>query len=154
MAGGRPTIYTLELAALICDRVAVCTTGLDALCKQYDDLPSPDTIYQWRHKHKEFSESYLNARLNQAHLLAERIKDIAEETREYIYDDPKTGALCIDSGIVAMQKMRIASNTWLASRIAPKIYGDKQQTEHSVSDSTKEVANRVADINKANEKDY
>lgn len=152
-AGGRPTIYTPELAALICERVSVCVIGLEALCKQYDDMPSHDTIYQWRHKYKQFSEDYLTARLNQAHLLAEQTKDISEETLNYIYTDPRSGAECVDSGIVAMQKMRISSNTWLAARILPKNYGDKQHTEHTISDSTKEVIDRVVDINKECEKE-
>lgn len=131
MPAGRPTIYTPELANLICDRVASCITGLNELCKAYDDMPSPDTIYQWRHRYKEFSESYLRAREHQAHFLAEQVKDIAEETKDYIFED-KEGALRIDSGIVALQKFRMTANTWLASRIKPSIYGDKQHVETTV----------------------
>ncbi len=121
----------------------------------YDDMPTPDTINQWRHKYDDFSELYLTARRKQAHLLAEQNKDIAEETHQYIYEDPKTGATCIDSGIIAMQNMRIKANTWLASRISPKDYADRQQAEVVGSDANVEqIAQRVAEINKQSEKDY
>ncbi len=154
MAGGRPTIYTPELVDYILSKIETCDTGLRKLCSGDDRMPNYDTILEWRSKHEQFSERYLNSRRKQAHILSEQTKDIAEETINYAYEDPKTGAICIDSGIVAMQKMRISTNTWLASRINPKEYGDKQQTEHSVSDSTKEVVKRVADINKEAEKEY
>lgn len=38
-------------------------------------------------------------------ILFESAIDIADETRDYEYLDPKTGATCIDSGIVACAKV-------------------------------------------------
>ena len=152
---GRPTLYTPELAQLILDRISTCKVGLAQLCAMHDDMPCMDTIYEWRAKNESFSEQYLSYRKKQAHFLAEHTKDIAEETQQYLYEDPRTGATCIDSGIIAMQNMRIKTNTWLASRINPKEYGDKQQPEVTASAvSVNEIAARVAEINKAGEKDY
>lgn len=134
MAMGRPTKYTPELAQLILDRISTCKIGLNKLCKMYDDMPNPDTIYEWRHKYDDFSERYLNSRRKQAHFLAEQTKDIAEETLDYVFEDEK-GAMRIDSGIVAMQKFRMTANTWLASRINPKEYGDKQVIEQTTTEN-------------------
>lgn len=152
---GRPTIYTEELAQLICERVASCTTGLSILCKTYDDLPSPDTIYQWRHKNKDFSERYLKARRCQSHFLAEQVKDIAEETRDYIYEDEK-GARKIDAGIVALQKFRMNANTWLASRIDPENYGERviNENKNENAGNIEDIAKRVSEINKEKEQAF
>ena len=128
---GRPSKYTPELAQLILDRISTCTVGLNKLCKMFDDMPNPDTIYEWRHKYDDFSERYLNSRRKQAHFLAEQTKDIAEQTLDFVFEDEK-GATRIDSGIVAMQKFRMTANTWLASRIDPANYGDKQQVETTI----------------------
>ena len=76
----------------------------------------------------------MNARRKQAHYLAEQTKDIAEETMNYIFEDEK-GAARIDSGIVAMQKFRMTANTWLAARVNPKEYGEKQLVEHTTSEN-------------------
>ena len=153
---GRPTHYTPEFAQLILDRISTCNVGLRNLCKMYDDMPDPDTIYQWRYKHDDFAERYLNSRRKQAHFLAEQVKDIAEETRDYMYEDEK-GAVRVDSGIVAMQKFRMTANTWLAARINPKEYGEKQLVEHTTSENESlkaELAALRAQLAEKNKSDY
>ena len=150
---GRPTIYTPELVDIIIRRIETCTVGLRKLCSMYDDMPDCDTLNSWRCKHEDFSELYLAARKKQAHFLAEQVKEIAEDTEKYIYEDPKSGALCIDAGIISMQKMRIQANTWLASRVDPKNYGDRSITEHTTTESVTDVKSRMDEVKKA-EKEF
>jgi hypothetical protein len=120
----------------------------------YPDLPRPQTINAWRREKLEFSSRYAQAKMEQAELLAESIDDIAVNLDKHYYVDQATGVSKIDTGMVAHARLMIDTRKWLASKLAPKIYGDKIQAEHNVSNSTKEVANRVADINKANEKAF
>jgi|DEB19_MinimDraft_2_1074335.scaffolds.fasta_scaffold94631_2 hypothetical protein len=135
MPAGRPTKYAPELIERILEAVSTHQCGLVKLCHMYDWMPNADTIIAWRAKYDEFSERYLLARKKQAHLLADRCNELAEEINDFIYEDPKTGAQCIDGGIVAMQKLKISSKTWLASRIEPKIYGDKQVIENVTTEN-------------------
>lgn len=154
MAAGRPTDYNPEMAKRICDLVATHDIGLPRLCDMFSDLPRPQTINAWRREKLEFSSKYAQAKMEQAELMAESIDDIAINLGQHAYIDPSTGVAKIDSGMVAHARLMIDTRKWLASKLAPKIYGDKLQTEHSVSDSTKEVVKRVADINKENEKAF
>lgn len=151
MAGGRPTDYTPELADRICQLVATNTCGLDELCDTYDFMPDESSVRLWRFKHVQFSLKYAQAKMFQAELLAEQIHKLSASVLTY---HDSEGNERIDSGSVALARLRVDSIKWHASKLAPKIYGDKLQTEHNINDSTKEVVKRVADINKENEKAF
>ena len=57
---GRPTIYSSELAARICDLVAERVPVVD-ICAM-DEMPGKDTLYRWKRENKEFSDQYARAR--------------------------------------------------------------------------------------------
>lgn len=151
MAGGRPTTYTPELASFVCKMIATHGCGLNKLTKMYEDFPHKSTIYGWLYEHSEFTNQYLEARRLQATVLADSMLDISEDINTF---EDKEGVERIDSGILGRSKLNYEILKWHASKMAPKIFGDKIQTEHSVSESTKEVVKRVADINKENEKAF
>jgi hypothetical protein len=116
---GRPSDYTPELAARICHEV-----GLGRLVKDVCAELGVDrgTVWRWTEAHPEFRDAYARARVEQAHAMAEDALAIADE------DVPTTehGA---DSGAVARNRLRVDARKWLVSKIAPKIYGEKQQHE-------------------------
>lgn len=122
MAGGRPTIYTPELVDLICQRVATHTCGLTPLCEMYEDMPHRDTVNEWRYRYPEFSDKYAEAKRFQAELMAEEINEIASQKHYYIDAE---GNKRVDSGFIASQRLIVDSIKWQASKLAPKIYGDK-----------------------------
>jgi hypothetical protein len=151
---GRPTIYNEELANLICERVASHGCGLNELCKKFSDMPNPDTIYSWRAKYEHFSESFLAARKIQGHALFETSLNDLAEIKDYYYDDPKTGARCVDSGIVAAQKAIAQHKLGMAAKLRPKDYGVTSVEEANNESNAKEVAEHVAKIMKESEKEY
>lgn len=127
---GRPTIYTSELADRICDLLATDTACLDEICAKNPDLPGHDSIYKWRHRHPEFAEKYLHAMHSRSHLYAEETLKIAREKSTYLDAE---GNNKIDPGYVAWQKMNVNLRQWHASKLAPKVYGDKTQVENTVT---------------------
>lgn len=129
--GGRPTLYSEELADRICEIVATHPEGLPTLCKRFDELPTSETIRVWRWSKPEFSAKYAEAKRFQAEIMAESIEDIIDETAEFIYFD-ENGIRRLDTGILGHARLRVDSRKWHASKLAPKIYGDKQQTEVTV----------------------
>ena len=141
MATGRPSLYTDELAERICELVATNEDGLTELCRQNDWLPDESTIRLWRFKHSKFSLQYIQAKQFQAELLAEGTLSIAKVKPTYHDGD---GNERVDAGHVAWQKLNINTRQWHASKLAPKIYGDKQQTESTVTvkheDSLKDLS--------------
>jgi hypothetical protein len=152
MAGGRPTKYSPEFGKLICERMAVNPVGWSTLENLYPDMPNFSTIKAWRHSIPEFSTMYLGAKASQAALLVEEIDELLPSDVRYYIDDK--GNERIDAPSAGMLIAKINNRKWMAARLAPKLYGDKQQVDISANETTKEVVKRVADINKEAEKEY
>lgn len=131
-AGGRPSSYTPEIATLICKKIATSTYGLKKLCSLNPDLPDSTTIDDWRFDHPEFSRQYFEAKRFQAELLAEETLDLCDNLSTY--EDEK-GVDRIDAGMLGKTRLQVATRQWHASKLAPKIYGDKQIIEQTTSEN-------------------
>lgn len=89
-------------------------------------------MFVWLTKHKDFVDKYACAREAQAEFYASEIIDIADETPITERPDPDGGMTrCVDSAGVQRNKLRVDTRKWIASKLLPKKYGDKQQVEHS-----------------------
>lgn len=111
MPAGRPSDYTPELAADICDRL-MAGESMVAICLG-DEYPSQTTIYRWLEENTEFRERYERARVWQAHTMADRAVEMATKGSRAI-GDPQVAAV------------QLNAIKWAASKLAPKVYGDKQ----------------------------
>lgn len=131
--GGRPTIYNEDLADFICNKISTTTLGTNKLCAMFDEFPDESTIYAWRIKHESFSKKYANAKSKQAEILAEKLIEMSDEVE--VYEDEK-GVNRIDPGMLGRQRLKIDTLKWYASKLAPKIYGEKQQTDVTVKHET------------------
>jgi hypothetical protein len=120
---GRPSIYTDELAALICKRLAE-GESLRTICSD-KDMPHIDTVCTWQHKRPDFAEQYARAREKQADFYAESIVAIADETEVITNMDGEDVVLKLDATAVARNRLRMDARKWYASKLAPKKYGDK-----------------------------
>ena len=56
--GGRPPLYTNELADEICIAILNGDKGIERLCKEHKDWPSKKTIFNWLNKNKDFQRKY------------------------------------------------------------------------------------------------
>jgi len=127
MPGGRPTDYSLELTAAICERLAV-GESLRSICRD-DAMPSMASIFLWLSKHPEFSEQYAHAREAQAESHADRIVEIADDDTI----DPNHKRIMVDA------------RKWVASKLKPKRYGDKAEVEHKGDVGLTVVVKRFTD---------
>ena len=105
---GRPSLYTPELAAEICRRLAE-GESLRAICRD-EGMPSAPAVLGWRDAEPAFAEQYAHARDLQADAIAEQALDEATKAT-----DPGLGRLAFDA------------RKWFASKVAPKRYGDRMQ---------------------------
>jgi len=119
---GRKTEYDPAIAAEICTRIS-CGESLRQICME-DGMPVHSTVYLWLLQNKQFSDNYAKAREEQADTLADEIQAIADERPQEIVDDK--GISRTDSGWVTWQKNRIDARKWVASKLKPKKYGDRQ----------------------------
>lgn len=122
---GRPSDYTEALAEEICARL--CTgESLSSVCRS-EGMPTKPTVLRWLARHDLFQTQYREAKVQATEAVAEEIFDIIDEV------PPMKADGSIDSGAVAWAKNRADARKWYLSKIAPKKYGDKIQTEHSIS---------------------
>jgi len=125
---GRPTKFNKEMADLICRKVATTTDGLRKICARSPELPTSETIREWRLDFPTFSAQYAEAKRIQADLLAEEILDISDDdTHDEMIDD--NGNVKFNSEYVQRSRLRVDSRKWIAAKLMPKVYGDKVQNE-------------------------
>jgi hypothetical protein len=119
---GRPSSYTKEKAAEICARL-VNGESLRSICRD-DNMPDVKTVYLWMSQNETFLQQYTKAKEDQADTLQEDILDIADTEPMQVVDDK--GVARIDSGHVNWMRLRIDSRKWIAAKLKPKKYGDRQ----------------------------
>jgi len=127
---GRQSMYTDELAQAICDKIAVCTDSLKDILASNPEWPCSETIYTWIYKNKQFSEMYARAKRAQAQRMVEELDQIAND--KLYYEDDK-GNKRVDSGYSQSQRLIADTRKWIACKLIPKVYGDKQQIEQTVT---------------------
>lgn len=115
---GRPTLKTPELLIELCRRIAE-GRSVASVAKD-EDMPSHPTIWRWLFEDESFRDAYARAITARAMSHADRIDDLAEATVR--------GEIPPDVARVA-----IDAKKWTASRLLPKVYGDKQQVEATVT---------------------
>lgn len=132
---GRPSIKTPELVDEICQRIAegrsVASVARD------DDMPDHKTIWRWLNADEAFGQRYARAIQARAMAHADRIADVTAGVL--------AGQIQPDAARVALDGMK-----WTASRLLPKVYGDRTQIDATVThthtlhlEALKELANRI-----------
>lgn len=116
--GGRPSIYTPELAQEICDKIR---KGLSLReIEKCEGMPSIFAIWDWLDKKEGFAKQYAQAKTEQAELLADEIVAIADE------EMPRDAQGKIDPAAVNQARLRVDARKWVAAKLLPKKYGESQ----------------------------
>jgi hypothetical protein len=130
--------YSQTIADAICERIAN-GESLRAICAD-EGMPASSTVFLWLAEHAGFSEQYARAREAQAEHLAAEIVAIADEECTTVRADKHHGAkgdesgeveVVFDATAVARNRLRVDARKWVASKLKPKVYGDKVTTEHT-----------------------
>jgi hypothetical protein len=125
---GRPKIdFTPELAEEICYAVACSNKGIKQLCKMYDHWPSHNTVYGWLASHKEFSDLYARAKRLQIEVIIDEILEIADDASNDSVINEEDGKRVIDHEHINRSRLKIDTRKWLAAKLCPRIYGDKDE---------------------------
>lgn len=122
---GRPSDYSEALVLAICDRLAT-GESLSSVCRA-EDMPAKPAVLRWLAKEEFFRTQYAQAKTAATEAVAEEVFDILDEM------PPAKADGSFDAAAVAWAKNRADARKWYLSKIAPKKYGDKIQTEHSIS---------------------
>lgn len=132
---GRPTDYNDGIAEAICLRLAE-GDSLRTICRD-DDMPCKATVLRWVARHEAFRDQYAKAKIEGAEALAEEMFDIADDASndwmERLGEKDQGAGWQINGDHIRRSQLRIDVRKWYLSKIMPKKYGEKVQTEHSGS---------------------
>lgn len=148
---GAPTAYTEHLGTYICECLIHGMSLVD-ICKM-DQMPSVKCVLTWVWKIPEFGKMYREARKTQAEHGALEIRDLADE-KPWTYVD-QGGQEHIDPAWNTWQANRIKARTWIASKLLPKVYGERlavdgnQTVKHTVDPNDIQSLNAVVERLKA-----
>lgn len=115
--------YSDKVADRICEQL-VTGMSLRKICLA-DDMPNASTVFKWLRDNEAFSKQYALAREEQAETLADEIIDIADASD----NDTKTskdGQEVPNNEWITRSRLRVDARKWVASKLKPKKYGDKQ----------------------------
>lgn len=134
--------------ATVCERIVAGELVQDVAA---DLGVHPQRVSEWALL-PEFAEVYARAREQQAHAFAEQALAVAdgvdpqtvaaleaidaEEIAADELDGPSRAAAkalvaSLRSNVIQRDRLRVDTRKWLASKLAPKHYGEKQAVEHS-----------------------
>jgi hypothetical protein len=104
----RPSKFTDQIVATICDRI-VEGESLRRICAD-DKMPAMSTVMEWLRSNDDFRGRYARAREAQAEVMDDMILEVAAGAE----DNP------------AAARVKIEAYKWRASKLAPKVYGERQ----------------------------
>jgi len=139
-AMGRTSTFTQSIADEICERIAE-GESLRAICAG-DDMPNKATVFKWLAADKAFSDQYARARECQADALADEVVYIADTPQIGTKSVSKATGLEITEGdMIEHRRLQVDARKWMAGKLAPKKYGNKQEIDLNVTDA---LAERLA----------
>ncbi len=118
MPGGRPSIYSQELADRIFTEYGK-GRSIREICEQ-DDMPDRMTLWRWRNEKPDFATALARAREANAETIEDQISDIEQRVL--------TEQVNPQAANVVLSSMR-----WRARVLHPNRYGDKAEVEHKGS---------------------
>lgn len=118
--GGRPTTYTPDLGATICERIME-GESLTTICAG-EDLPSKGQVLRWLAQQPEFRVLYRQARLMACELLADELIGIADDALgDFVLN--AAGLPVFDGQHVQRSRLRVDTRKWLLTKMLPRAYG-------------------------------
>jgi len=122
--------YSDELAQEICDAIAESHHGLRALCRQKPHWPRAAAIYDWLNIHPFFADLYARAKDKQAEGLVDEIMEIASNDDKDVYVDNE-GQPHFNNVAIQRARLKIDSIKWIACKLKPRKYGEKNKDDDS-----------------------
>jgi len=124
---GRPSSYNDETADLICEKL-IEGESLRSICLS-DDMPNASTVCRWLRSNEAFRQQYALAREAQADTLADEMLDIADDgSNDWLEkhgDEGENLGWRENGEAIGRSRLRLDTRKWIASKLKPKVYGDK-----------------------------
>ena len=136
--------WTPELEEEICNYLANHSDSMMQACEKHPHWPARDSIYQHANDSPSFSDMFLSAKKRQAIVYVDEIFDNIKKCET-------------ESANIAKLKIEIDHKRWYASRLVPRLFGDRSQQEEDTAAKDAMIAKLLLDVErlkKEREKDY
>ena len=145
MPGGRQSSYSQDTADMICERLS-CGESLRSICRDQDS-PGLSTVFKWLATVPDFREQYAHAREAQAEALFDEIIEIADTPQIGQKTVSKaTGVEITEADMIEHRRLQVDARKWIASKLAPKKYGDKITQEVTGANGGPILTKDVSDL--------
>lgn len=132
----------------ICQRI-MAGESVRRICRD-EHMPAQSTVFEWLASDLQFQRSYLLAKQLLAETLQEDMLEISDDTSgDYVQGEDGPA---FNAEHVQRSKLRVDTRKWLASKLAPKRYGDSTALrvdslgDQSRQMSAEDIAVRLAAI--------
>lgn len=139
---GRPTVFGIDNPCwqIMTEQMSLGKSLSTAL--KAEGMPSYHSVMMMLRNNPQFRDMYEKAIENRADRLAEEILELADEPMPEGLEGPMASAW------VQQKRMQVDARKWIASKLKPKMYGDRidvavTDTRISVMDALKEAKQRV-----------
>ena len=140
--GGRPVVFGIDnpCCKTICEQMSIGKSLSTAI--KAEGMPSYHAVMLMVKNNPEFRAMYEKAIESRADRLAEEILELADEQMPDGLEGP------LASAWVQQKRMQVDARKWVASKLKPKVYGDRidvavTDNRISVMDALKEAKQRV-----------
>ena len=128
--------YDQILGEEICEAVATSTDSLKLILERNPHFPSKDVIRKWRFRLPTFANMYTQAKQLQAELFAEECSDISDDGRNdwmvNLTEEEQGMGWKLNGEHVQRSRLRIDTRKWIACKLAPRVYGERQVVDHNI----------------------
>jgi hypothetical protein len=130
---GRPSLYTRELADIICSRMAGGET-LNQICRDPSIGVGAQTVRDWAIQDVDgFSVRYARAREQLMDFWEDEAIEIADDGRnDWEEREGKRGEtyIALNKEAIDRSKLRVDTRKWLLTKLRPTRFGDKIDLKH------------------------
>lgn len=124
---GRPSKYTPELVAEICERLSN-GEPLAQICRG-EHMPDPATVWRWKSEDNSIAQDIARARELGFDAIADETLSIADDgTNDWM---ERNGFDQLNGEHVQRSKLRVETRLKLLAKWCPKRYGDQLSIEHT-----------------------
>lgn len=133
---GRPDDYTPETAAMVCAYMMEGETLLTI--SKREGMPSKSAVLRWLPKYPEFRDHYARASEVRAGIFIEESIDIVDDgSNDWMEINSPTNVGWRENGeAIQRSKLRVDFRKWMATKLLPKMYGDKTTLVHETPDTS------------------
>ncbi len=134
--------FTQQLFDAICERIAD-GESLRSICDS-EDMPSKSTVMKWLADDgtEKLSDQYARAREMQADVIFDECLEIAD-CGDGDMIKKEDGTVAINHENIQRSRLRVDTRKWMAGKMRPKKYGDKQQMELSGGVAVEKVVRKI-----------